>query len=202
VSSDRDRRSFKEFFSQMPFGAIPFGDRTARNKITKFLHIQGIPALLMFGPRPDGGMRPLINRNVREIFERGDFIKDFPYLPPPACGDINQIKEDIKSHRFLVVFHEAGDDHEQDDIQKAIRSAAEKYHDVKPITMCWALCASGLCESLRSVLGLGLPQDNPTMVLLDIPDGGSYYLCHASSDITSDCIVNFIKAPGTPLKIQ
>lgn len=192
----------------MPFGAIPFGDRYAKNKLAKFLNIRGIPALLIYGPKPEGGgNRPLLNPNIREIFERGDFIKEFPYQPHPF-GDINQTTEDINTHRFVIIFHEGGDDHEQDEIKDAIKAASSIYHkssDTKSgknaIKLCYAFSTSGLCESLRSVLRLGLPKEEPTMVFLDIPDSGAFYVCPSETEVTSESILHFLKSPGERLQI-
>ncbi|CAB9519058.1 nucleoredoxin-like [Seminavis robusta] len=206
VSSDRDRRAFKETHSQMPFGAIPFGDRYAKNKLAHFLGIRGIPALLIFGPRPPGGgNRPLINANIREVFERGDHMREFPYHPN-SYGDINRVTADIQQHRFVIVFHEAGDDYDQDEIREALQEASKIYNESgtgKPIKFCWAFSFSGLCESLRSVLRLGMPKDAPAMILLDIPDSGAFYVCPEShsTDITADCILNFMKSPGPRIQI-
>lgn len=209
VSSDRDRRSFKENYSQMPFGAIPYGDRYAKNKLAKLLNIRGIPSILIYGPKPKGGggggYRPLINSNIREIFEHGDVIQSFPYIPQPY-GDINQTTEDIKTHRFIIVFHEAGDDHEQNEIKVAIESASRTYQENfdcngRPIKMCYALRTSGLCESLRSVLRLGPPRDHPTLVFLDIPDSGAFYLAPAGIDVTAETILSFMESPGQRLQI-
>ena len=187
----------------MPFGAIPFGDRYAKNKLAKFLGIRGIPTLLIFGPKPEGGgFRPLLNPNIREVFERGDFIKEFPYVPHPF-GDINQTTEDINTHRFVIIFHEGGDDHEQDEIKDAIKSASQIYEKSggKPIKLCYAFNTSGLCESLRSVLRLGTPKEEPTMVLLDIPDSGAFYVGPPKTEVTSEHILSFIKSPGQRLQI-
>lgn len=194
----------------MPFGAIPFGDRYAKNKLAKFLNIRGIPALLIFGPKPaDGGNRPLLNPNIRPIFERGDFIREFPYEPHPF-GDINKITEDLNTHRFLIVFHEGGDDHEQDEIREAIESASSICHKSSSaasvprgntIKLCYAFNTSGLCESLRSVLRLGPPREEPTMVFLNIPDSGAFYVCPPDTEVTSESILNFMKSPGQRLQI-
>jgi nucleoredoxin len=206
VSSDRDRRAFKKTHSQMPFGAIPYGDRWCRNKLARFLGIKGIPCLLIYGPRPSGGgNRPLINPNIREVFERGDHMREFPYHPD-SYGDINRVTADISSNRFAIVFYEAGDDHDQDEIKEAMQEASHIYNSSnnnRPIMFCWAFCFSGLCESLRSVLRLGRPKDTPTMILLDIPQDGAFYVCPESQsvNITTDNVLSFIKSPGLRLQI-
>ena len=105
-----------------------------------------------------------------------------------------------------IVFHEAGDDYDQDEIREALQEASKIYNESgtgKPIKFCWAFSFSGLCESLRSVLRLGSPKDTPTMILLDIPDSGAFYVCPEShsTDITADCVLNFIKSPGPRIQI-
>lgn len=186
----------------MPFGAIPFGDRYARNKLASFMGIKGIPAMMIFGPKPaEGGNRKLINPNIRDVFERGDHLREFPFRPE-TYGDINRVTADINGNRFVVVFHEGGDDHEQDEIREALQSASQTYENSggKPMKLCWAFCFSGLCQSLRSVLRLGQPKEVPTMVLLDLPDSGAFYMSD-ETDVTSDSILNFIKSPGQRLQI-
>ncbi|XP_038890282.1 probable nucleoredoxin 1 [Benincasa hispida] len=45
ISSDRDQASFQEFFSGMPWLALPFGDKR-KNFLNRRFKIQGIPALV------------------------------------------------------------------------------------------------------------------------------------------------------------
>lgn len=49
ISSDRDQSSFDEFFSSMPWLAIPFGDERKKTLQKKF-KVQGIPAAIAIGP--------------------------------------------------------------------------------------------------------------------------------------------------------
>lgn len=49
ISSDRDQASFDEFFSRMPWLALPFGDERKKTLAGKF-KIQGIPAVIAIGP--------------------------------------------------------------------------------------------------------------------------------------------------------
>ena len=139
----------------------------------------------------------MINPNIRDVFERGDHLREFPYRPE-TYGDINRVTADINGNRFVIVFHEGGDDHEQDEIQKALQSASQTYIESggEPRKFCWAFCYSGLSQSLRSVLRLGEPKEVPTMILLDIPDSGAFYLSNDTNNITADSILNFIKNPG------
>jgi hypothetical protein len=185
----------------MPFCAMPFGDRDAKTKLHKFLRIQGVPSLFMYGPRPpDGSDRPLINPFVRCIIENENYISEFPFHPKPY-GDIDKTLRPINGHKCIVVFHEAGDDQEQEEVQEIVRMASQKYDGKEPIHMYWALCNNGFAENLRSALRLGRPQDEPTVVLLDIPDHGAFYLRGSTGELTPDSILDFLKSPGKRLQI-
>ncbi|CAK7327373.1 unnamed protein product [Dovyalis caffra] len=49
ISSDRDQSTFDEFYSEMPWLALPFGDGRKQILMRKF-KIQGIPAAVVIGP--------------------------------------------------------------------------------------------------------------------------------------------------------
>ncbi|KAH7511063.1 hypothetical protein FEM48_ZijujUnG0051600 [Ziziphus jujuba var. spinosa] len=61
ISSDRDQSSFDEFFSSMPWLALPFGDERKKTLQKKF-KIQGIPAAIAIGPSGR-----TVNKEVRQI---------------------------------------------------------------------------------------------------------------------------------------
>ncbi|XP_073104108.1 probable nucleoredoxin 1-1 isoform X1 [Elaeis guineensis] len=49
VSSDRDQNSFEDFFSGMPWLALPFGDERKKT-LSRLFKIRGIPSLVAIGP--------------------------------------------------------------------------------------------------------------------------------------------------------
>jgi hypothetical protein len=178
----------------MTFGALPFEERQAKADLSSRLQVRGIPMLMMFGPRPsNGGDRPLINANLRGVIEQGDYLSDFPYIPK-RYGDLNKTNDNINNYRCLLVFHESGDDEEQNDIQTAVRLASEGCED-KKIRMFWANSPTGLSKSVRDALQLGPIKEDPLMVLLDIPAQGIYYVSE-QTDVSVDSILAFITNPG------
>ena len=65
VSSDRDIEAFAEYHGEMTFCALPFEERAAKQQLSKRFGIQGIPSLLILGPKDKAtGERPLINDNL------------------------------------------------------------------------------------------------------------------------------------------
>ncbi|KAL6540695.1 hypothetical protein OROMI_024580 [Orobanche minor] len=49
ISSDRDQSSFDEFFTAMPWLALPFGDGR-KNSLSRFFKVNGIPTVVAIGP--------------------------------------------------------------------------------------------------------------------------------------------------------
>lgn len=49
ISSDRDQSSFDEFFSAMPWLALPFGDGRKKS-LSRFFKVNGIPTVVAIGP--------------------------------------------------------------------------------------------------------------------------------------------------------
>ena len=197
-SADDSQEEFDEYFGEMTFCAIPYDDRQSKKDLSKSLSVRGIPTLVMLSPEGADG-RTVINPNCVGVFLNSDYISEFPYEPKPY-SDLNATSDDINDFKCLVVFHEGGDDEEQEDIVDAVKFAAEQYHgdDVK---FFWALDDKGLVKNVRRAVDLGPPTDEPKMVLLDIGDHGSYYVS-SETDITSDNILKFVKDPGTKREIK
>jgi nucleoredoxin len=178
----------------MTFGALPFEERQAKAKLAAHLQVRGIPALMIFGPRPvGGGDRPLINASLRGIIEQGAYLSDFPYHPK-RFGDLNKTADNINALRCLIVFHEGGDDEEQEDIQKALQMASEQFED-KTMRFLWANAPTGPSKSVRGALQLGPIKENPVVVLLDIPDQGAYYISE-KTDVSLPSVLAFLTDPG------
>ena len=49
ISSDKDQTSFDDFFSEMPWLALPFGDER-KESLSKMFKVQGIPKVVAIGP--------------------------------------------------------------------------------------------------------------------------------------------------------
>lgn len=49
ISSDRDQASFDEFFSTMPWLALPFGDKR-KQSLSRLFKVRGIPMVIAIGP--------------------------------------------------------------------------------------------------------------------------------------------------------
>ena len=183
----------------MPFGAIPYQARAAKAAIANKFRIRRIPTLMMFGPRPNCGDRPLLNADVRCIFESGDYINLFPYHLQ-RFGDLNCTTHDINTTKSIVVFIEYCGDCEQEDVQETLKCASTSSGVTDDVKFFWVVQPSHFSQTLRSALNLS-DLNNPTMVLLDLPDNGGYYVSRCG-DISIQSVLEFLKQPGTRLQIQ
>ncbi|EYU22493.1 hypothetical protein ABFS82_05G016100 [Erythranthe guttata] len=49
ISSDRDQKAFEDYFSEMPWLALPFGDKR-KESLSSWFKVDGIPTLVALGP--------------------------------------------------------------------------------------------------------------------------------------------------------
>jgi len=197
VSGDASEASYDMVLNETGFCAIPFADVEAREGLELRCDITSYPTLIMLGPKPDNdednfGDRPIINSEVRAVVENGDYITDFPFYPKP-WGDLCKTTDDINSHKCLVVFHEGGDEEEQMETEYAVRDASEEYRNGDELIKFYWACDpdAPLSANIRKACKLGPIDELPSMVLLDIPNDGLYYVSD-ERDITEESIIEFL----------
>ncbi|GAV61030.1 C1_3 domain-containing protein/Thioredoxin_8 domain-containing protein [Cephalotus follicularis] len=89
VSADEDEESFNEYFSKMPWFAIPFSDSETRNRLDELFKVRGIPHLVILN---DSG-EVLSGSGVEIIREYG--VDGYPFTPER----IKEIKEQEEAAR-------------------------------------------------------------------------------------------------------
>lgn len=199
VSSDKTKEDFWNYSRGTPFGCVPYCKKAKACLVSKF-QIRSIPTLVVLGPRPSNGDdRPVINSNARQMLLRPDYIERFPYRPRPY-GDLNKTSENINLYKCIVIFHEMGDDDDQENVRMSIKSAADAYPGHDDVRFFWAFADSGLSKAVRDALNVPPRLGEPTMAMLDVPDHGSYYVS-SCSDISEQSILNFIRSPGERMKM-
>lgn len=77
VSSDKDDNAFKEYFKEMPWLALPYSDRAAKEKLSKQFKVQGIPSFVILGP--DG---KTITTDGRSVVSKDPTGERYPWIPP------------------------------------------------------------------------------------------------------------------------
>jgi len=153
------------------------------------------------------------------------YPKNYGNLNCTTSGNVN-----IEDQKCIIVFHETADRDEGDNIRRCLKMAAKHYKGKESMKFYWVLSddvanlENGFLSSdsdpenentfsqiVRETLGLGKAKketdeiaggqrENPVMVLLDIPNGGVFYLCTAT-EINVNNIYDFIKYPGKKRQI-
>lgn len=77
VSSDRDEKSFQEYYNEMPWLSLPFALREEKQKLSSKFKVQGIPMLIFL----DATTGEVINKQGREIVQSDPEGKNFPWAP-------------------------------------------------------------------------------------------------------------------------
>jgi len=78
VSSDRDEKSFKTYWNEHPWPAIPYESRDEKDKIARNFSVMSIPALIVV----DAETGQVVDREGRQtvIQRKGDSVKYWQQL--------------------------------------------------------------------------------------------------------------------------
>jgi len=96
VSSDKDEKSFKEYFASMPWKAIPFEDNERKGGLGQSYGVKGIPALILLDPEGN-----TITTDGRELISRVG-AKGFPFGAKLKDEEVKKKKEDKAREQALL----------------------------------------------------------------------------------------------------
>ena len=197
ASSDRDQKSFEEYFGELPWLALPVSPREAKNELSKLFEVEGIPSLVVLGPEVDG-KREVINASARGSASL-DNIADFPWSPKPyseLSATVECNGSDINESTAIIVLCEAADDDEQKEIKGIVKELAEKHKEEgSDLLFFYGTSSSGAVPRVRELCKVPESKFETVMIKLDIPDKGGYYISDCT-DITAENVASFIKDSG------
>ena len=121
VSSDRDQGAFDEYFAEMPWIALPWADRKAKDKLSELFEVEGIPSFVIVDK--DGST---INSSGRGIPAMDPEGTEFPWHPP-AVKDLAQDTDALNSSTCLIALMEGADAASVDAVREAMKPLAEEY---------------------------------------------------------------------------
>ncbi|RWW66628.1 hypothetical protein BHE74_00025994 [Ensete ventricosum] len=105
VSSDENQSSFEQFYSSMPWPAVPFSDLNSKRSLSHKFQIEGIPALIIL--EPGGG---LIQTEGVEILCRYG-LQAFPFTSERIAELEAEEKRKYASQTLEKVLAVSGKDH-------------------------------------------------------------------------------------------
>jgi nucleoredoxin len=115
VSSDRDEKSFDEYYGEQPWLALPFDQREAKAKLSKKYKVGGIPTFIIL----DGATGEVITKDGRTSISEDPKGERFPWKPPTIWealgeevisntdGDTIQVSELRKPGKVLGLYFSA-----------------------------------------------------------------------------------------------
>merc|ERR1711860_145438 len=172
VSSDRDQAAFDEYHGEMPWPALPFENRKAKDDLSKAFGVSGIPSFIVINP--DGSV---ITTDGRSKVMGDPTGKDLPegWLPQPF-NDINDDPSDLNEEQCVLAL--GGDAA----MAAAIKAVAQEYYekagkDVSAMPMRFFSAPDGsVTEQIRALT----TQEGDKLVMLDIPSEGAFYVCEGA----------------------
>jgi nucleoredoxin len=202
VSSDNEDSEFNEYYSEMPWLALKYEDRDAKSALSSMFEVEGIPSLVVLGPKVNG-KRAVINGSARGSASE-DNLAAFPW-PPLPYGDLSQGVEcngsDINDSPAIVVLCEGADDDEQAECVQAIKDVATSQPAGSNMLFFYGKDTGGIADRIRELTQTDKKRDEVTMIKLDLEDNGAYYVSDCN-DITKENIEKFMANPGERQQIQ
>jgi len=198
VSSDRDQEAFDEYHAEMPWLALPFENRKAKAALSSMFDVSGIPSLVVVDAEGN-----TINKSARGPAGSADAAETFPWHPKPM-EDISEGVEcngfDINEKAAIVVLSDGMADTaavraELLGVAEDIAAKGKEAEDKEPEFICFfASSSEGPVGQVRKLTKQ--PETagaNPTLLILDIPDNGGYYVSPAT-EVNGATVRSFLEA--------
>jgi len=189
VSSDRDQKAFQEYFSEMPWLAIPMGDKR-KDKLSKKFGVQGIPSFVLV----DAKTGETITTEARGNVGADPAGAEFPWYPKALNNmSAGEGVSSLNEETALCIMLEGCDQTTKDAAKAVLEPIAEaRKAQGKEMVYFYAPTPEGPCGQVRKLTKLGEASSKPQMLILDIPDDGGFYTSPAT-EVTADTVNTFLE---------
>ena len=170
-SSDKDQAQFDEYAAEIPWLALPYEKRAEKEALSDACGVEGIPTFAVINP--DGTIVTADGRSKVCADPTGASFPD-GWLPQPF-NSANDSTDGLNEEQCVLAM---GDD---EGLKQAVEAVAQEHFaaagkDVEAMPMRFFHApAGGISDQIRKLTGV----DGNRLVLLDIPDNGSFYLSDA-----------------------
>jgi nucleoredoxin len=177
-SGDRDEESQKSYYKeQIDAGGdwlcLPWA---SKSNLDPLFQVEGIPAFIIVSPEGK-----IINKSGRSIVPDAK-ASGFPWAPP-AIGNM-EAPEGINDTPSILLMLESVEESMQEKIIGSITPMAQKYQAQEEPELLFFVAkqpggrvASQVCDMC------GISSGTPTVILMDIPDEGSYYVGNIPTEL-------------------
>ncbi|XP_077995351.1 nucleoredoxin-like [Glandiceps talaboti] len=188
VSSDRSEESFDQYFSSMPWLAIPYGDPRV-SQLSKRFEVSGIPTLVVIDDTGE-----VITKDGRAAVSADPDGKEFPWSPKPVNNLTELTAFVVNEESCLILFTEGEEadiisatDIVQPVAEEIIDKAKEKGDD--PPLLFFIGGDDEVVDSIRDFCSLD--DKVPLLTILDIPE--QYIYIYEAEDITPETVKKFVE---------
>jgi nucleoredoxin len=187
LSSDKDEKSFDDYFKEMPWLALPYAKRAEKELLSDTFGVRGIPSFVVL--RPDGTVLSTDGRSKVMSDPKGENLPD-GWLPQPF-NDVNDDPSPLNEEQCAILFGTSpGPMQVVKVVAQEFYNAAGRDLDEMPVKFFNAPPGS-VTEQLRKLTGIV----NDKLVLLDIPSDGAFFVCDAeASNLTEAGVKEFIES--------
>jgi len=167
ASSDSDEESFKEYFHEMPWLAIPYKDKRI-SELSDLYGVQGIPTFVIVDPATG----QIINANGRSVVEADPQGADFPWHPKPL-ESVETAAAVLNDHACLIYI----DSNLNDDTKGVLNTVASHYvekwksENKDPSVLFFWGKSGGLAQRVKEFTKVS---GDPALLILDIPEEGKF----------------------------
>eukprot|EP00928_Gymnodinium_smaydae_P100618 TRINITY_DN9915_c0_g1_i1.p1 TRINITY_DN9915_c0_g1~~TRINITY_DN9915_c0_g1_i1.p1 ORF type:complete len:402 (+),score=107.62 TRINITY_DN9915_c0_g1_i1:60-1265(+) len=169
VSSDRDEASFKEYFGEMPWSALPFEKRDAKGMLSEMCGVEGIPSFAILNP--DGSILTTDGRSKVSADPKGETLPQ-GWLPQPF-NDVNDDPNDLNEEMCVISL---GNNAALHDAVKEVASEhyKEAKEDISAMSCRFFKAPDGeITSKIRGLMKL----EGDKLLITDLSSGGTYYVC-------------------------
>eukprot|EP00931_Biecheleriopsis_adriatica_P111358 TRINITY_DN85725_c0_g1_i1.p1 TRINITY_DN85725_c0_g1~~TRINITY_DN85725_c0_g1_i1.p1 ORF type:complete len:282 (+),score=44.39 TRINITY_DN85725_c0_g1_i1:41-847(+) len=179
VSWDRDEASFTDYFSQMPWLALPYGDSARNKELGQLFNVKSIPTLALVDMEGR-----TITTEARNAVVEDPTGEGFPWRPPLVRDLAHGHPGRINELPSLVYLCETTGPGEQ---AKALEELTAVATDDSTLA-CFLGSGGPLSAQVRQLCGLPV-QGAPQLIFLDIPNGASFYVGPECAEVPSRAAV-------------
>jgi nucleoredoxin len=196
VSSDKDEKSFQDYFAEQPWLALSYSCRKEKAQLSNLFGVRGIPAFVLIDK--DGSV---ITKDGRAAVSADPTGAEFPWYPKPVAN-LSAGPGPLNGAAVVVALCEAADADAQKAAEEAMTPLAKKYidaakakgEDEPEIAFVIATSTGGIADRLRQMTGL--PTECaagalPRLILMNIPDDGAYFTGPEGA-ITMEVVETFV----------
>jgi len=195
VSSDKDKASWSEYFGEMPWLALDYDMREAKEQLSKAFGVRGIPSLVFL----DTDLST-ITKEGRGVVDEDPEGNNFPWHPKPV-RDFKAGPGPINGLPCVIALCESAGSKAQDEALKVLAPLAQAYiddakakgEDEPELAFMIATSSGDISKQIRKLVKLpeSAAESQPQLVLMDIPDEGGFYL-GPKGDITEAAVRKFV----------